>query len=831
MIIRRFLIVLFSVTLLAACGSAGGDAGSSGSYGGFEGAIKGLDHTPGFFDLYTDEDRILAVLPAPDEDGLVLSMIYATGLTAGLGSNPIGLDRGGFDAGVILNFREIGGRLVVEQENTRYRATADRPLEKKAVRESFARSFLWSDHILAKSSEGKLLVDLSSFLTRDHFGVAKAISDHPKGGTYARVEDRSFPDVRAALAFPDNVELDAFVTFSSTTPGSEPSATAADARDVTLVQHHSFIRLPEEGYKVRPADQRAGSINVSYYDFSSPLDEPIITQLARRFRLERVDPSLASGPVKKPIVFYVDSGAPTQIQDALIEGAMWWAKAFEAAGFEDAYRVEVLPEGSHPFDVRYNMIQWTHRQTRGWSYGGGVFDPRTGEMLKANVILGSQRVRQDRMIFEGLAGAEKSGTGTPDDPVDIALARIRQLSAHEVGHTLGFAHNFAASTNDRASVMDYPAPDIRTHPNGTLDFSKAYGVGVGAWDVFATRWLYSEYAEDADVEAALETLVAEAYEKKGLRYVADREARSLGTGHPFGAVWDNGTNATKTLEDTLRVREIALKNFGVRSLAEGQPLSDLNAVIVPIYLYHRYQTAAAAKIIGGLDFSYALKDGKHQSATPVPAVDQARALDVILETLDPAALDLPDAVLNQLLPQINGGVGGGETFSGRAGPVFDLLSAADVAADLTLSALLHPQRAARLVEFHRRDPNMLGLEDVLNAVEAKLFTPVEKVRHQPISETVQTRFVSALIALSVHMDAPDAVRAIAEDKLYELNTRLSSSGKTHDAWLGGRIEAHLGRGVDEGPTMQTRTEVPPGSPIGSGPFGDGPAYETCWHCE
>jgi len=828
---RRFLVFFLSVTLLAACGSSGDSAGSSGYSGGFEGAIKGLEHTPGFFDLYTDKERILAVLPAPDEDGLVLTTIYATGLTAGLGSNPIGLDRGGFDAGVVLNFREIGGRLVAEQENTRYRATADRPLEKKAVRESFARSFLWSGHIMAKSDEGKLLVDLSSFLTRDHFGVVKAISDNPEGGTYTRVEERSFPDVSAALAFPDNVELDAFLTVTSAAPGRQPRATAADARDVTFVQHHSFIRLPEPGYTVRPADQRAGSINISYYDFSSPLDEPIVTQLARRFRLERVDPALASGPVKKPIIFYVDPGAPKQIQDALIEGAMWWADAFEAAGFEDAYRVDVLPEDAHPFDVRYNMIQWTHRQTRGWSYGGGVSDPRTGEMLKANVILGSQRVRQDRMIFEGLAGADKTDTGGADDPVEIALARIRQLSAHEVGHTLGFAHNFAASSNNRASVMDYPAPDVRVRANGTLDFSNAYGVGVGAWDIFAAKWLYSEYAEGVEAGAALEALVSDAYERQGLRFVADSEARSLGTGHPFGAVWDNGEDAARALEETLRVREIALAGFGTRSLADGQAVSDLNAVIVPVYLYHRYQVAAAAKMIGGLDFAYALKGGKREAARPVPAARQTRALGALMDTLDPATLDVSDDVLNLLTPQIDGGANGGETFSGRAGPVFDLLSAADVAADLTLSALLHPQRAARLVEFHRRDPDMPGLEDVLDALEQKTFASVQEPRHQAISETVQTRFVSALIALSMHSEAPAAVRAISEDKLYALNARLSSSGNTHGAWLGGRIEAHLGRGVDEGPIMQTRTDTPPGSPIGSSGFGDGPAYETCWHCE
>lgn len=826
---RHIFLCFLASVMLVACGQGTTSGGAGSSYlNGFEQAVDGLRHEAGFFDLYVDDDdaRILALLPAADEDGLSLSMIYATGLTAGLGSNPIGLDRGAFDAGVIVNFRHIGGKLIAEQENTRYRATAERPLEKRAVRESFARSFLWAGDVIAKDDDGRLLVDLSGFLTRDHFGAVAAIDNNSNGGSYQLAADRSLPDTGAALAFPDNVELDAFLTLSSTEPGREPRATAPDARDVTLVQHHSFIRLPDEGYAIRAGDQRSGAIEVSYYDFSSPLDAPIITKLARRFRLEREDPAATSGPVKKPIVYYVDPGAPEQIQNALIEGASWWAAAFEAAGFEDAYRVELLPEGAHPFDVRYNMIQWTHRQTRGWSYGGGVSDPRTGEMLKANVILGSQRVRQDRMIFEGLAGADKTGSGEADDPVQIALSRIRQLSAHEVGHTLGFAHNFAASSNDRASVMDYPAPDIRVGRDGELDFSEAYGVGVGAWDVFATRWLYTEFAPGVDERAALDALVDEAYGRQGLRYVADSEARSVGTGHPFGAVWDNGGDAARALEETMRVRAIALANFGNRSLRPDRPQSDLNRVIVPIYLYHRYQVAAAAKHVGGLDFAYGLASDLDGSfARPVAANQQRRALRALGATLDPVALDLPDRLIDQLTPQIDGGFQGGETFDGRTGPVFDVLSAADVAADMTIGALLHPARAARLVAFHRRDPGALGFEEVLDVLETQAFARVASPRQQEIAHVIQTRLAKALMDLSVQPGAAPGVRARAEARLYAISGRLSGGSGDHASWLAGRISAHLARGVDAAEAGVPSTEVPPGSPIGSGPD-----YETCWHC-
>jgi len=800
-------------------------------------AIEGLERKAGFFDLYVggDEGKVLASLPAPDDDGVSLRFIYATGLTAGLGSNPIGLDRGAFDSGVIVAFRRVGNNILAEQENWKYRASADNPREKLAVRESFARSFLWSGEILETAKGGELLVDLSGFLTRDHFGVVAALKANPNGGDYAIAADRSMPDANAALAFPDNVEIDAFLTLTSAKPGSEASMTAADGRSITLVQHHSLVRLPEGGFTSRKFDQRTGAIEIAYYDFSSPLDQPIVQKLARRFRLERVDPAAASGPVKKPIVFYVDSGAPAQIRDALIEGASWWADAFTEAGFEEAYRVEVLPEDAHPFDIRHNMIQWTHRQTRGWSYGGGVSDPRTGEMLKANVILGSQRVRQDRMIFEGLAGAEKSGTGAADDPVNIALARIRQLSAHEVGHTLGFAHNFAASTTDRASVMDYPAPYIRPTADGGLDFSRAYGVGVGAWDKFSTKWLYAEFPEGVDEEAELEKIVREGY-ASGLRFVGDREARSVGTGHPFGAVWDNGGDATAALTETMQVREIALARFGARSIRDGQPYADLGKVIVPIYLYHRYQVAAASKLIGGLNFTYGLKGDGSTPATPVSAAMQRGALQALLATLDSAALDLPDTVINRLTPAL-GGFGAfsntGETFDADAAPVFDVLAAADTSATMTIGALLHPARAARLVAFDRRDPSALGLNEMLDAIEAQIFTAPDAVRQREIAKVIQARFISSLIELSANEDASLLVRSAVDGKLRALQTRLrpsllslDNSNTDHRAFLLARINTHLNRSATPAASVIATPESPPGSPIG-----DEGILETCWHCE
>ncbi|NOX83352.1 MAG: DUF5117 domain-containing protein, partial [Alphaproteobacteria bacterium] len=715
-------------------------------------AVNGMDRRDGFIKLYVDEaaGKLFAAFPAPSENGTSLRAIYSAGLSAGLGSNPIGLDRGLFDEGAIVAFRRYGNKIIAEQENWNYRASADNPLEKKAVKQSFARSFIWSGEIIAEGPDGELLVDFQSFVLRDALDVVGTLKHHKQGGDFVIVADRSMADFSEVLTFPDNIEIDAFLTLVSDAPKREVVATAANPRAITLTQHHSLTRLPDDGYTPRKFDPRAAAIDVPYYDFSAPLKGEVRQAFARRFRLEKQNPEADRSPAKKPIVFYVDSGAPAQIRDALIEGASWWADAFDAAGFTGAFRVEPLPEGAHPRDIRYNTISWTHRQTRGWSYGGGVYDPRTGEMIKASVILGSQRVRQDRMIIEGLAGVAKSGTGADDDAVEIALDRIRQLSAHEVGHTLGFAHNFAASTNDRASVMDYPAPHVTVMEDGGLDFSAAYGVGVGAWDKLAATWLYAQFPPAADEAAGLETILRDGY-ARGLRFVGDRDGRPLGAAHPYASVWDNGEDAVAALEEALAVRAIALGEFGERSLQNGEPRGALRKVIVPIYLYHRYQVAAAAKLIGGFEFNYGVKGDALAPGRVVSAPDQRRALAALVETLDPAMHDLPDALLDQLTPVIGGFgplAGDGEQLDGDTGPVFDIIAAADTSGAITMQALLHPERAARLVEQARRSRDALSLSDVFAALETKLFAAPAAQRQRRIAEVLQTRFTSTLIALS-----------------------------------------------------------------------------------
>lgn len=825
----RRVLVIFSMLMWMLPSSAAETTKS------FDQHIDGLEHKAGFFDLYIDAEAgsLLAALPQPDAQGTSLRVIYSTGLTAGLGSNPIGLDRGRASSGIILRFRKIGPNMVAEQENWRYRASANRPEEELAVAQSFANSFLWSSEILATAPDGRVLIDLGPILVRDQFGLADSLKHGEDAGGYSLATDRSFANTDRVLVFPDNVELDAYLTFESQKPNAETRATAPDARAVTLELHHSFVRLPDAGYTPRKYDQRTANIGLGFYDFSSPLAEPIVQRLSRRFRLQKQNPNAAMSPPKKPIVFYVDAGAPVEIREALIEGASWWAEGFEAAGFQDAYRVEVLPADAHPLDVRYNVINWVHRQTRGWSYGGSVSDPRTGEILKANVILGSQRVRQDRMIFEGLAGVAQTGTGSADDPVEISLARIRQLSAHEVGHTLGFAHNFAASSNDRASVMDYPAPYIRPRADDTLDFSDAYATGLGDWDIFTVKWLYSEFADSTVEDAELNTLVEAAHDA-GLRFTADRHGRSVGSAQPFGSVWDNGADAVETLLETLKVREIGLQNFGPNRLAAGRAASDLNAVIVPIYLYHRYQVPAAAKYIGGLDFQYAVNGDGRSAATPVSEADQRRALSALLATVEPARLDLPDAVLNLLTPGDVGYAGGGqkslEVFPVRTGPVFDLLGAADIAANLTFSALLHPARLERIMAYEQRGSGGFTLPDMMETVSDAVFADTTSSRHVLLAQTVQARFVMSLAAVAGHAEISAPLKATLEQELATLRSRLTRrwggrtpSEKAHNKSLIRLIDATL---AGDAPALQTAPKTPQGSPIGMGEIA-----ETCWHCD
>jgi len=835
-----FFFVLVAIMPVPASGqeSAAADPAES-----FADATEGLTLSEGFIDIYssTETGKVLALLPAPapgnGTPGVLLRFIHAQRLTAGLGSNPLGLDRGWGNSGRILRFRRIGGQVIAEVENHRYRAVTDNALERAAVADSFASSFIWSTDIVAESDDGGVLVDLAGLLTTDALGLAQTLSRD--GGKFSRAAELSRPDAGSVLVFPDNVEIDAWITFTGDEPGSEIRATAADANAVTLVQHHSFVRLPDDGYRVRRADPRTGTFTLGFYDYAAGLAEPVIQAYAMRHRLQYNEPGRPESGVREPLVFHIDPGAPERIQEALLDGASWWRDAFAAAGFAEGFRVQLLPEDAHPLDIRYNVVQWVHRQTRGWSYGGAVVDPRTGEMIKGHVILGSQRVRQDRMIFEGLAGVDAVGSGNENDPVELALDRIRQLAAHELGHALGFGHNFAASTNDRASVMDYPAPWVTIGDADGLDFSQAYDHGIGEWDKLTAKWLYSEFDPGTDEAARLDAIVADGIER-GLRFVADQHARSVATGHPEGAVWDNGADAIDELENVLQVRARALADFGADRIAEGRPLSDLRQVLVPIYLYHRYQVDAAAKSLGGVRFTYARRGGPGATPVPVAGEQQRRALEALLDTLDPAALALPDQLIDLMPPAYNGYWfnAGEETLPARTDPAFDLFTAAETSADITFAALLDPTRAERLIAQAARNPDMPSLTEVIAAARARLFDDLDNAdaaRQRLISGRVISRYASALMQLEA--GGSDALRIAARTGLLELSRRLERQRdmRAFGDWMTTRIDKHLDRAAPPDSPIQPGPEIPPGSPIGSAIGTRAGALdwvaEDCWHCD
>ena len=868
-----------------------------------------MHHIPGFLPLDWDAatGKLYLEIPRLDPDGRSPDLLYTNSLPYGTGSNDLGLDRGQTSPGRILRFERSGPKILLVEPNQEFRSSATDPAERLAVTQSFPESILWGFTVAAEDPDdsqhpGAVLVDATDFFLHDAHGVTETLATLNQG-TYKIDPTRSTIALDDTKAFPKNTEVEAILTFvtDAVPHGKFVSDVTPDPHALTLRERHSFIELPPldanaGGFTPRVFNPRAGYFPSSFHDEAVPLGDDVTQRFILRHRLIKKDPSCthACEPLA-PIQYYVDRGAPEPIRTALLEGARWWDAAFQSAGWApNTFRVDILPADADPMDIRYNIIQWVHRYTRGWSYGAAVADPRTGEIIKGNVTLGSLRGRQDYLIAEALLspyknlssrpersaverpaaapattnpGAPSSSTassstkvgssgelnsatnpgapsmtassswvgssgesnGATNPMLQMTLARIRQLAAHETGHTLGLAHNFAASSISQSdSVMDYPHPYITLDAAGHPDLSHAYAINIGAWDKVSIDYGYREFDHNnhpTEDPAALAKILTDA-DHAGQLYITDEDARPFGSAHPHAHLWDNGVDPAAELTRVLTIRTAALKNFGENAIKPGTPLSQLEDMLVPLYLFHRYQTEATIKEIGGLDYRYNLRPvSGDQDGQPLPEIvdpaDQKKALAAVLQTLTPETLTLPESLLKILPPVPPGYPRTEESFPSETGLTFDPIAAAESAADLTLQVLLDPARASRLVQYHMRLPGSLALRSVLEAISTTVAERPEggHSMSSEVERAVEFRALEAMLSLAVNPAASTQARAIARSHLNDLLKQWTTAPPLtdtaeaiHRAALINRINDFNRNPEKFIPTKPI--EAPPGMPIG-----------------
>lgn len=780
--------------------------------------VQGMTAVTGFLPVHFDESdgKIWLEVNLWDED-----LLHYTSLPAGLGQNDLGLNRGDLGTRQVVRFRRVGPKVLMEQPNYGYRAGTDDPLERRSVEDGFPTSILWGFTVAAQT-EGRALVDATDFFMHDWHGVASRLRGGQ--GEWRSDGSRSAIHLPRTKGFPQNTEVEVTLTFTSNNPGGLVASVTPTAGALTLRQHHSFVELPPLGadYLPRLADPRTAFNGVTYMDFAKPIQDDVTVRYIARHRLAKRDPSAARSEPVEPIVYYLDPGTPEPVRSALMEGGAWWNQAFEAAGFIDAFRMEILPADADPMDARYNVIQWVHRSTRGWSYGNSVVDPRTGEILKGHVTLGSLRVRQDYLLGEGLTAPYRTGDESPADVEAMALQRIRQLSAHEIGHTLGLAHNFLASAqvaDGIQSVMDYPHPLVTLDGDRVSLGSHSYANEIGAWDKLSIRYGYTQFPPGADEAAELEEILQEGI-AQGVTFITDQDARPAGSAHPNVHLWDNGATAAGELERMMDVRRLALDRFGETAIRTGEPMATMEEALVPLYLHHRYQVEATAKVVAGQYYAYAMRGDGQLPLRAVPAAEQEAALSALLRTVHPEELTFPAAVLASLPPRPFRYGSHRELFERHTGLVFDAIAPAAAAADATLGFLFHPQRAARMVQQAALDPSLPGLGDVVERVREGTFGVVPGGPYEAeIGRAVERLFVERLMSLAGGSPVGQ-VRAVATWELEELARWMTQQtaaadydDHAHYLLLSSDISRFLSRPHAQVEAPAT-PDLPPGSPIG-----------------
>lgn len=770
---------------------------------------KSVTKYNGYFNFYYDssDDKLYLEI-----DKLTTDFLYVRSLSEGIGSNDIGLDRGQLGDGVVVNFKKAGNKLLLVQPNQRFRAITKNNDERKSIEEAFAKSVLYG-FVIKEEKNNIYLVDATDFFMRDAHGVVNRL-ERNKQGNYNLDKSRSAFNIDRTKAFPKNVEFDVILTFKGNPKGYNIRSVTPDASFVTVHQHHSFVELPDQKYKPRIFDTRSGSYPMSYLDYATPINQSIEKRFIYRHRLAKKDPSAAISEPVEPIVYYLDRGAPEPVRSALLEGARWWNQAFEAIGYKDAFQVKLLPEGADPLDVRYNVIQWVHRSTRGWSYGSSISDPRTGEIIKGHVSLGSLRIRQDFLIAQALQAPYADNDTDDEFAIQMALARIRQLSAHEVGHTLGFTHNFAASTKNRSSVMDYPHPQLRVEDD-KIDFSNAYTIGIGEWDKVTVAYSYQDFVNDESNQ--LQKILKEAF-SSGLKFISDQDARPKGGAHAYGHLWDNGSDISEELVNMMKIRKKAIENFSANNIKTDQPYSVLEDVFVPLYFLHRYQTEAVSKLIGGLDYNYAVKGGSQTIIKRIPGDTERKALSAILKTIDVETIAIPQRLLELFPPRAFGYNRSRESFNSKTGVAFDYFGSVETASEMTLELLFHPERSARLIQHKSLDNSQLGLDEMIDIVFENSFKKNHKsTYYQELQNIVNAQVLNHLFYLASYENSYPQLRAIVNAKLEEIigylkTVKSNNLQKMYNMELLKNIE-----NFKKAPSKFIRTNsptIPDGSPIG-----------------